>query len=363
MLRRIIPLLLICTLVASLPQRVSATTVTIHTEDARATLLAMQNPSLSHEQALTVAKMYGNQAVLRKLHEFKITSTTEDFANALYAAAHGQPVTKENEKDILFEIEEPKISQLLALLQEIDANPKLFQQRIEQRIALFVPPGTDIHLEGYVVAAGDGGGYAFGDTNFFLNIGIVDDIVVAQETTTHELYHAVQGAFATDRELKIDPRQGHAEEACITSGHLFNNLYDEASATYVGDLSLLPQSHSLAATRTLNDINDGMKHIQNSVTLLEMSFIALNASNPVPYDDMYDVDFFGHAVVYNIAYVMAKDIVAQDGPQGLAAFLKQPTYKFVLHYIQLPAYGMDKDHPKLGPNTIDAANQLANGCN
>ena len=310
MLRRIIPLLLICTLVASLPQRVSATTVTIHTEDARATLLAMQNPSLSHEQALTVAKMYGNQAVLRKLHEFKITSTTEDFANALYAAAHGQPVTKENEKDILFEIEEPKISQLLALLQEIDANPKLFQQRIEQRIALFVPPGTDIHLEGYVVAAGDGGGYAFGDTNFFLNIGIVDDIVVAQETTTHELYHAVQGAFATDRELKIDPRQGHAEEACITSGHLFNNLYDEASATYVGDLSLLPQSHSLAATRTLNDINDGMKHIQNSVTLLEMSFIALNASNPVPYDDMYDVDFFGHAVVYNIAYVMAKAIVA-----------------------------------------------------
>jgi len=132
---------------------------------------------------------------------------------------------------------------------------------------------------------------------------------------------------------------------------------------YVGDLSLLPKSHSLAATRTLTDLNDGQKHIQDSVTLLEMSFIALNASEPVPYDEMYSVDFFGHGVVYNIAYVMAKAIVAQDGPQGLAAFLKQPTYKFVLRYIQLPAYGMDKDHPKLGPNTIDTANQLANGCN
>ena len=132
---------------------------------------------------------------------------------------------------------------------------------------------------------------------------------------------------------------------------------------YVGDLSLLPKSHSPAATRTLTDVNDGLKHIQNSVTLLEMSFIALNASEPVPYDEVYAVDFFGHAVVYNIAYVMAKAIVAQDGPQGLAAFLKQPTYKLVLRYIQLPAYGMDKDHLKLGPNTIDAANQLANGCN
>jgi hypothetical protein len=358
-----IRLLLIWTLVAALAQQACATTVTIHTEDARATLLALQNRSLSHEDAMKIAEMHGNQAALQKLHSFKITSTTEDFANALYATAHGQPITKENEKDIYFELEEPKIPQLLALLKDIDANPKAFQQRIEQRIALFVPPNADIHLEGYVVAAGDGGGYAFGGTDFFLNIGIVDDIVLAQETTTHELYHAVQGAFAADRELKIDNPHGHAQQACISSGHLFNNLYDEGSAMYVGDLSLLPKSHSPWATRSLTDINDGQKHIQDSVTLLEMSFIALNASDPVPYDEMYSVDFFGHGVVYNIAYVMAKAIVAQDGPQGLAAYLKQPTYKFVLGYTQLPAYGMDKDHPKLGPNTIDAANRLANGCN
>lgn len=357
-----IRLLFIWTLVAALAQQAYATTVTIHTEDARAILLALQNRSLNHEDAMKIAQMHGNQAVLQKLHEFKITSTTEDFANALYATAHGQPITKENEKDILFEIEEPKIPQLLAFLQEIDASPKAFQQRIEQRISLFVPPNSDIHLEGYVVAAGDGAGYAFGGTEFFLNIGIVDDIIVAQETTTHELYHAVQGAFAADRELKIDNPQGHAQQACIASGHLFNSLYKEGSAMYVGDLSLLPKSHSTAATRKLTDLNDGLKHIQNSVTLLEMSFIGLNASKPVPYDEMYAVDFLGHGVVYNIAYVMAKAIVAQDGPQGLAAFLKQPTYKFALRYIQLPAYGMDKDHPKLGPNTIDAVNQLANGC-
>jgi hypothetical protein len=362
MLRRSIRLLLICNLAVALAQQASASTVTIHTEGARATLLALQNPLLSHEQALAIANIYGNHAVLRKLHEFKITSTTEDFANALYATAHGQPITKENEIDILFEIEEPKIPQLLALLQDIDANPNAFQRRIEQRISLFVPPNTDIHLEGYVVAAGDGGGYAFGDTDFFLNIGIVDDLVLAQETTTHELYHAVQGALAADRELEIDNPRGHAQQACIASGHLFNSLYEEGSAMYVGDVSLLPQSHSPAATRRLIDINDGQKHIQNSVTLLEMSFIALNATDPVPYDDMYDVDFLGHGVVYNIAYVIAKAIVAQDGTQGLAAFLKQPTYKFVLRYTQLPSYGADKDHPRLGPNTIAAANRLADGC-
>jgi hypothetical protein len=69
-----------------------------------------------------------------------------------------------------------------------------------------------------------------------------------------------------------------------------------------------------------------------------------------------------YAVTADLSVPEGAAIVAQDGPQGLAAFLKQPTYKFVLRYIQLPAYGMDKDHPKLGPNTIDAVNQLANGC-
>jgi hypothetical protein len=60
-----------------------ATTVTIHTDDARATLLAMQNPSLTREDAATIAMMHGNQGVLRKLHEWKIPATTETFANAL----------------------------------------------------------------------------------------------------------------------------------------------------------------------------------------------------------------------------------------------------------------------------------------
>jgi len=34
--------------------------VTIHTADARATLLAMQNPSLTHEEATTIVKMHGS---------------------------------------------------------------------------------------------------------------------------------------------------------------------------------------------------------------------------------------------------------------------------------------------------------------
>jgi hypothetical protein len=93
-----------------------------------------------------------------------------------------------------------------------------------------------------------------------------------------------------------------------------------------------------------------------------MSVAALNAPKPVPYDDLYDVGFLGHGVLYNIAYVMARDIVEGDGPQRLTALLTLPSYKFVLSYTRLATYGTDKDHPRLGPNTIAVAKRIADGC-
>jgi hypothetical protein len=65
-------LLLTGTCLVILAEAAFATTVTIHTDDARATLLAMQNPSLTREDAATIAMMHGNQGVLRKLWCVKI---------------------------------------------------------------------------------------------------------------------------------------------------------------------------------------------------------------------------------------------------------------------------------------------------
>jgi hypothetical protein len=362
MFRQLIRFLLTCSGLISLAPHAFATTVSIHTDDARATLLAIQNPSLSHAEAMTIAKMHGNLGVVRKLQEFKIPSTPESFANALYNCAHGQKVMEVAETAIGLDRVKPKVPQLLALLQEIEANPKTFQKAIEQRISMFTPTEADIHLEGYVVAAGDGGGYAFGDTDFFLNIGISDDFIIAKDVTTHELYHAVQGAYAPEREMKIWSKHGRSQEACANVEHLFANLYEEGSARYVEDISLLSQSHSEAAKRILTDLADSISRVHTSASLLDMSVASLDASDPVPFDNIYDVGFLGHGELYGIGYVMAKAIVESDGPQGLVTLLKQPPNRFVLHYAELPKYGADTDHPRLGPNTITAANQLLSGC-
>ena len=103
-------------------------------------------------------------------------------------------------------------------------------------------------------------------------------------------------------------------------------------------------------------------HIRTSVTLLDLSVTGLEIADAMPFDDIYAVGFLGHGVLYDIGLVMAKAIAEEDGPQGLAAFLEQPPYRFVLHYTQLAKYGADAEHPKLGPNTIGAAQRLNSGC-
>ena len=343
----------------------SGITITMNTDSAKAVLEALQNPTLSHEASMRIASMRGNQGIIRKLNEFKIPATAQSFADALYACAHGARVTDSTEQSFYFDMVKPKSRELLLLLAQMEENPLSFQSAIEQRIALFTPPGSEIHLQGYVVAGGDGGGYAFGDTDFYLNIGLVSELAVAKSTTTHELYHAVQGAFTKERgdsSEGSEKTEGNSQKACVNAAHLFANLYEEGSATYVEDISLLSDAKTEIGIRMKNDMDDGLKHVHSSALLLEMSVLSLSADSPMPYDDVYDVGFYGHGTLYNVAYVIAKAIADNDGPQGLAAYLKQPPYRFVVRYTELPKYGMDKDHPRLGPNTLLAASRVAGGC-
>lgn len=357
---------LIMILLLTTTSSIFATSVTIDTESAKAVLDALQNSQVTHETCLAIAAMPGNQGMIRKTNEFKIASSNQLFAEALYDSAHGVPVIDLEHSIYDFETVKRKDSELRTLLHEISMNPEDFQKQVERRIARFTPKGVDLHLEGFVVTGGDAGGYAFGSTDFYLDLARVDEFVVAKSVTTHELYHAVQGAFAKDRgilgELPPPKAMPRAQQACLKTAHLFANLYEEGTATYVADVSLLDHVKSAGGLRQKADLTDGIQHFHWGASLLEMSVLSFEAKDAISYDDAYSVGFFGHGVLYSVAYVMAKAIADQEGPQGLTAYLKRPPYEFVLGYTKLAAYGKDKDHPVLGPNTISAAEQLANGC-
>ena len=141
-----------------------------------------------------------------------------------------------------------------------------------------------------------------------------DEPVVAKSVTTHELYHAVQGAFASQRDAAgpanvTTPRL----KACSDLKTLFANLYEEGTAEYVADPSTLSEARSAVGRRIWDDTLDGLKHVRASNSLLEMSVISISADHPPSYDDIYEVGFLGHGTLYTIAYVMATAIAEDRG--------------------------------------------------
>ncbi len=340
--------------------------ITIEGSSARAVLAAVQNPALTREQAMRIAAMPGNQGLVRKENSYGRHATTQSLAEALFAVAHGE--TPAADFRFRFERLKPRAQALGALLDRIEANPTTFRDWVITRVNAFSPPNPKVAITGHLIAGGTSGGFSFGEPEFFLNLNYFDEFDTARVVMAHELYHAVQGAYAvqpkdwwTQQAAQSGPHAMLAKQ-CATNSELFEALYEEGSASYVGDLLQLKGATGPGATKLLSDFEDGLSDIDRSTTLLELSVIGLNAPQPVPYDDVYALGFYVPEILYKLGYVMSRAIAVDQGPPALTAALGHPGNAFAARYLALPLYGKDKDHPKLGPNTVAAIERLQAGC-
>ncbi len=346
-----------------------ATQISIDSAAARAVLAALQNPSLTHEEALKIAELPGNQGLVKKAVSYHVPATTESFAEALVSAAHGVATQSEATKAFRLEQLKPAVATLLALLDRIDGDPGAFKDWVVHRVAQFSPPLAGADITGYLVVGGSSGGFAFDDSpGFFLNLGYFKEFDAAKVVMAHELYHAIQGVFAKQQvawwNQKKATQGGKAALAkqCTALAQLFTDLYQEGSASYVGDPFLLTGDLGPIAKKTLDDMANGIKGIAKSTTLLELSVIGVSAKQPVAYEAVYELGFYGPEILYRISYVMARAIAQDRGGQALAQYLSQPGYVFADAYVALPRYGKDGEHPALGPNTVQAIGRLKAGC-
>ncbi len=349
------------------PSLAHALDVKVDTASARAVLKALANPALTEAEALSVAKLDGNEGLIRKQKSYALTVTEDVFAKALVAAAHGQAVDDRAAKSLAFDDVKSKSAGIGKLLDRIDASPD-FRKWVIDRVTQFTPAGKTIEVEGYLIAGGQSGGFAFGEPKFYLNLAYVSEFEIAKIIMAHELYHAVQGALQSPDEKTLDDFDsanftGTADaRKCIETHSLFSNLYAEGTASYVGDILLLAPGSGAFGDKSLQDFKDGMKRLRASATLLDLSVIGLNAATPAKYDDVYALDFYTPEILYKLGYTMARAIAAADGASGLASFTEQSSYAFAERYAQLPLYGKDADHPALGANTLAAIARLKAGC-
>lgn len=333
--------------------------LTIDASAARAVLDALERPTLDHDRALAIARLPGNQGLIRKAQSYGRAADDESFAAALIAAARNDDKAPDP-SNFAFARVRPHIAQLRQVLADLENPATGLIDAAKRRIARYTPDGLDTAITGYFVVGGTSGGFAFGDPQFFLNLDYFPDAVLAATILEHELYHAVQGAAAPSKArlaavTKCLARAGapaHADD-------LFASLMQEGTASSVGDVLALPKDAKGSVADERRKFARNVSLISRSVTLLELSSHGL-ATHAVAYDDIYALGFYGDEILYSLGYVMAKAIEREQGPGAIATLIRDPTGAlFVNAYRGLKGYGKSADAPALRPKTLALARAMA----
>jgi hypothetical protein len=338
--------------------------ITIDTASARAVLKALQEPNLTYDQGMAIARLEGNKGMIRETRELNEADTEEQFARALVTAAHGRSSATPAEGRYDFIAVKDAAQAESILLDEIDRG---VEKEIRDRIRPYSPQPETISVRGFVVAGGDGGGYAFGGSDFYLNILRSDDILYAKQTLVHEAFHGVQGAVYredTERWARQDMQPADAVRGkfCSNSAEIFKDMKNEGTAMFVGTDEIIKESKGATGKRIYAESVYGNEYLSDSAGLLEISVASMQAPRPVPFKLVYNIDFWGKGVVYYISRAMTSAIAEQNGPGAVEQVLQEPGYEFVLRYTTLTSYGKDRAHPRLGENTLLAAQSLHDAC-
>ncbi len=327
--------------------------IVIDAESARAVLAAVSDPALTRERALEVARLPGNQGLIEKVKSYGRKADDDLLADALLAAArHEVSVADE---DYGFAKVRDNAAVIQKTLTELLDPAAHTMDEVKGRVLSFTPERIHGHIDGYLIAGGNSGGFAFGTPKFYLNMHRFPSKTLATTILEHELYHAVQG-------MVPDLVKAKKVAACLKKIHagenlalLYQSLYQEGSASYVGDMLLTPVGADEAYKTDQTRAQNNYKRFGRSVTLLEISAHALATDSKAKYDDIYALGFYGEEILYSIGYVMARAIATERGPAALGDLLDKPPSDFVSAYAALKSYGKDKGSPKLGAETIQWA--------
>ncbi|HEY8615965.1 DUF5700 domain-containing putative Zn-dependent protease [Phenylobacterium sp.] len=323
---------------------------------AEAVLAAVQSPTLTPEAAAKAARLPGNAGLIRKARSYGRPADEADFTSALLSAARGEASSAD--ADYRFaEVRRaaPEIQQVLRGLTD-PSRPAL--REVQARIARFTPARVGGAVDGYLVAGGRAGGFAFGAPAFYLNVAEFRSPALARTILAHELYHGVQQLARTARPPSA------AAVACRAAqpgggdlSRLFDDLLSEGSASYVGDILALPQDDAAALDERRRAAR-GVALVGRAVTLLQLSSHALATDPQASYAEVYALGFLGDEILYSLGYVMSRAIVAESGESALAELIDQPGAVFVVRYASLRSYGA-AGAPALDAATLARARALA----
>lgn len=338
--------------------------VDIDTSAARGVLNAVRDTELTMDKALAVARMPGNQGLIRKSLSNDLPATDKVFAEALVAASR-QDTGYNDVGHFNFATVRENADVNERVLAAFD-NPSLrLIDKVKQRVVTFSPTTANGTITGYLVVGGGAGGFAFDEPSFFLNLNFFRSSEFAATIMEHELFHAVQVVARSGH------KKSHAHVAACTaktkyakaiSDAMFDPLMMEGTASYVGDVLALPKDSNdaeIVKAQTLSSHNINL--LARSISILELSIHGIATESWVTPSQAYALGYYGDQLLYDLGYVMTRAIVKEEGNSAVHNLIGLPGAHFVNRYAQLKSYGKNRETPALGNATIEWAERVA-GC-
>jgi len=333
--------------------------VSIDVTAANSVLTAVRNPTLSEGEALRIARLPGNQGLIRKAKSYGRTASDQLFAKALVAAAHHDTAFVDISKFQFDNVRDHAEATAAALAKLNDPHAHLIDA-VKARIASFTPATLTGRVTGYLIVGGTSGGFAFGDPQFFLNLDRFPSAVLASTIMEHELYHAVQ-ALAR----KAHP-QTAAQLQCVAAiphgsdiAAFFESLSAEGTASYVGDVLALPERSDAPTTKERAQVARNVGMVDRSIVQLELSVHGLTSGAAVTLEEVYGLGFYGDEVLYALGYVMARAIAQEQENGVIGEVVGLPGAAFVQRYASLNGYGKSDAMPALKAETLKWAQMLS----
>lgn len=332
-------------------------TVTIDSSAAHAVVEAIGNPSLSLEEARQIAQLPGNQALLRKAATYDMTSTVEDFANALVAAAHGTPLS---EDAFGFDRVASVRDQIQEELRRIDQEPAFYNDWVFERIGKFTPNDLKAELKGYIIAGGPSLGFAFGEGEFFVDQSrLVGEPAVGRAIMAHELFHSIQSTITDQYDTKplLYDDDSHElylalpakEQQCAMLDAVASVTLTEGSASYVSDVMSLDENDGTMTKFQRDRFVRGLSRTAWHAKMLDFILAGTAETPTLTFDDAYTLAFARDEHFYHFGYALTEALVKERGNMIIAELLAMPPRQFFSAYRELDAYG--KDVPAFGPVT------------
>lgn len=337
-------------------------TIELDTASARATLSAFGKATATDE-VTRIAKLPGNQALIRQAGRFDKNATEENFVAALGQSARNASVGKPGEAGpfvpdtFRFTRLRDALAPTRNLLEQIERNPQKLTTEVINRIRLFTPEGVNMKVKVYLIAGGTSDGFAPDANNFYIALDYFeDDYEGLKLLMAHELFHNVQS-------LTLEGKRVVATDAppnVRNSHNLLLNTLKEGTASVVGD-PLEVAGGKKYTTWFQGKFKNNLRRIDANFALFDTLLFRLYNDPSAEPGRLYNIGFSGSfdSAMYFVGYRMAKSLEKYEGKGAIAASISDDPMKFFARYIALYQKHNDPELIKFSASTEEILKKLS----